>query len=393
MFAAGVIKILVCTATLAWGVNLPAHTVIIKGTQIYDAEAGGFNDLGMLDVMQIFGRAGRPQFDTSGEGIILTSHDKLQHYLQMLTQSLPIESSFIKALPDHLNAEIVSGTVTNVREAVSWLAYTYLFVRMLRNPLVYGFTWADLESDPMLRGKCVELVTSAAKRLDACHMVRFDPRSGNFAVTDLGRVASHYYIYHTSIETFNTVMDATPLLDDSKVLTLVCRADEFKNIRVREEEMVELEMMRARAHIKVDGDMTSTLTKVNVLLQAYISRVAPKGFTLVSDMAYITQSAGRISRALFEIFLRKGWCNMAERLLTVSKAIDKRLWWDACPLWQVAGTLLTPEIVSKLEASNVPFDEMARMEASELGSLARHPGMGGTIASAIGVLPYLDIDA
>ena len=49
---------LVCTATLAWGVNLPAHTVIIKGTQIYDAKRGGWVDVGMLDVMQIFGRAG-----------------------------------------------------------------------------------------------------------------------------------------------------------------------------------------------------------------------------------------------------------------------------------------------------------------------------------------------
>ena len=66
------LQVLVSTATLAWGVNLPAHTVIIKGTQVYNPEKGAWGELSPLDVMQMFGRAGRPQYDSQGEGIIIT---------------------------------------------------------------------------------------------------------------------------------------------------------------------------------------------------------------------------------------------------------------------------------------------------------------------------------
>lgn len=59
-----------------------------------------------MDVLQIFGRAGRPQFESSGEGIIITSYDKLHHYLSLLTNQFPIESNFIKYLADNLNAEV-----------------------------------------------------------------------------------------------------------------------------------------------------------------------------------------------------------------------------------------------------------------------------------------------
>ncbi|GLT27803.1 hypothetical protein SLA2020_027760 [Shorea laevis] len=83
------VQILVCTATLAWGVNLLAHAAVIKGTQLYDPKAGGWRDLGMLDVMQIFRRASRPRFDKSGEGIIITSHDQLAYLPEVVSKSTP----------------------------------------------------------------------------------------------------------------------------------------------------------------------------------------------------------------------------------------------------------------------------------------------------------------
>lgn len=35
-------------------------------------------------------------------------------------------------------SQVALGSVTNVEEAVKWLSYTYLYVRMRANPLAYG---------------------------------------------------------------------------------------------------------------------------------------------------------------------------------------------------------------------------------------------------------------
>ncbi len=126
LFTDGHVQVLVCTATLAWGVNLPAHTVIIKGTQIYNPEKGRWVELSLQDILQMLGRAGRPQYDTTGEGIIITNHNELQYYLSLMNQQLPIESQFVSRLTDNLNAEIVLGSIRNREEAIQWLGYTYL---------------------------------------------------------------------------------------------------------------------------------------------------------------------------------------------------------------------------------------------------------------------------
>ncbi|OWM65237.1 hypothetical protein CDL15_Pgr008827 [Punica granatum] len=266
LFSDGLLKVLVCTATLAWGVNLPAHTVVIKGTQLYDPKAGGWKDLGMLDVMQIFGRAGRPQFDKSGEGIIITSHDKLSYYLRLLTSQLPIESQFISSLKDNLNAEVVLGTVTNVKEACAWLRYTYLAVRMRLNPLAYGIGWDEVVADPSLTLKQRALVTEAARALDKAKMMRFDEKSGNFYCTELGRISSHFYIQYSSVETYNEMLRRH--MNEAEIINMVARSSEFENIVVREEEQNELEeLARTCCPLEVKGGPSNKHGKISILIQ------------------------------------------------------------------------------------------------------------------------------
>ena len=80
----------------------------------------------------MLGRAGRPQYDTKGEGILITNHSELQYYLSLMNQQLPVESQFISKLADQLNAEIVLGTVQNAREAVHWLGKKYRFPNIFK---------------------------------------------------------------------------------------------------------------------------------------------------------------------------------------------------------------------------------------------------------------------
>ena len=52
---------------------------------MYDSAKGKFVDLSVLDVLQIFGRAGRPGLESSGEGYICTTEEKLSHYVDAVT--------------------------------------------------------------------------------------------------------------------------------------------------------------------------------------------------------------------------------------------------------------------------------------------------------------------
>lgn len=390
LFAEGVLKVLCCTATLAWGVNLPAAAVIIKGTQVYSAQDGKFVDLGILDVLQIFGRAGRPQFEDTGIGIICTTQDRLHRYLTAVTEQLPIESRFSSKLVDNLNAEIALGTVTSIQEAVQWIGYSYLFVRMRRSPTAYGIEWAEMRDDPMLVQRRRQLAMQAARTLQQCQMIVFNERTEELRSKDIGRIASQYYIRHTSIQVFNAMM--RPRATEADILKMISMSGEFDNVQSRDSEAKELTHLRNDVvPCVVDGGIDTPQSKTNILLQSYISRQQPDDFSLSNDMNYVAQQSGRICRALFMLALNRRWGHQCLVLLTLSKSIEKRIWPFGHPLHQFD---LPKPVLNQLDASDkLTIEAMKDMEPAEIGGLVHNHGAGKTIAKLLSHFPTVHVEA
>ena len=390
LFADGHVQVLVSTATLAWGVNLPAHAVIIKGTQIYNPEAGCWLELSPQDVMQMLGRAGRPQYDTFGEGIIITQHAQLPYYLSLMTQQLPIESQMVSRLPDCLNAEIVAGNVGTLADAATWLTYSYLYWRMLQSPQLYGLPVDAVDADPTLHQRRLDLAHSACVLLDKHNLIRYDRRGGVIQPTPLGKVASHYYVVHPTIAAFNQYLK--PHMSEIELFRVFSLAHEFRNIVIRQAEREELRKVLERVPVPVKEGVEEPTAKVNALLQAYISRLPLDGYALNADMVYIRGSAGRLVRAMFEICLKRGWAALAKRTLDLSNMIQHRQWRASTPLRQFTPGL-PEELLRSIEKKDLDWERYWDLTSVELGELVRLPSVGKVMHRLVHSFPRLELAA
>lgn len=137
LYRANRIKVLCATSTLAIGVNLPAHLVIIKSTLQYTES--GYSEYSDLDIRQMIGRAGRAGYDTNGVAVILTASETEHLYKSISEGKLEIDSQLLDEFIEFLNIEIANGNIKSFSDAMEWLTYTFLQIRMKLDPTKYSF--------------------------------------------------------------------------------------------------------------------------------------------------------------------------------------------------------------------------------------------------------------
>jgi ATP-dependent DNA helicase HFM1/MER3 len=82
-FRQGLVQALFSTSTLAMGVNLPAYMVVLKGVHKVSGRAMN-EELSETELMQMTGRAGRPQFGDHGVAVIICPDRDTQKYQRLI---------------------------------------------------------------------------------------------------------------------------------------------------------------------------------------------------------------------------------------------------------------------------------------------------------------------
>ena len=225
--------------------------------------------------------------------------------------------------------------------------------------------------------------------LEKTGLIHYDRKTGVIRSTELGRIASHFYIAYTSMSTYNQHLKPNMnIIDMFRVFAL---SNEFKLIPVRQDEKLELMRLLERVPIPVKEGVDEPTAKVNVLLQAYISGLKLNGFAIVADMVFIQQSAGRILRAMFEICLKQGWAGPTRIALDLCKMVERRMWRSMTPLRQFKN--VPSNVVNKAERKEFPWYRYFDLQPAELGELLGLPNEGRRIHRLVHQFPKLELQA
>ncbi|KAI8922947.1 P-loop containing nucleoside triphosphate hydrolase protein [Entophlyctis helioformis] len=305
LFIGGAISVICTTSTLAVGVNLPARLVIVKGTMQY--VNGRFSEYTKMDIEQMIGRAGRPQFDDSGVAVIMTSIDCRQRLMDIVSGQETIESSLHENLIEHLNAEVVLGSIRNPQQALEWLKSTFLHVRIQKNPSHYRLKdcAADtgrLSAENRLEGLLHrEQMCSEPVMLMACRQR-----------TDFAKAMAKYYCKFETVLSFVHIERAASL---ERILEVLSQAKEFSTIRFHSD----------KAHLNV----LNKHPDIRFRIQGRIATPDQKQKSMHAmggETATILQNASRVARCMCDVLIARRDHTALKNAIVLSQSIQARTW-------------------------------------------------------------------
>lgn len=217
-FRNNVIKVICSTTTLGFGVNLPAHTVLVRDTSRY-SDGAGAEKLSVNEVTQLFGRAGRPKYDTEGRALLIARSraeimDLYERYINSDLEPIRSKLGVLPVLRMHVLGFVATQMLKTREGMLSFLDET-----------LYGFQFSNTR-------ELEELLADVLKQLESWGFIS---RQGSvYMPTRIGHRISELYIDPLSAR---WLLDALPKArDEVAYLFAVCNTLEMRPyVRTTEE--------------------------------------------------------------------------------------------------------------------------------------------------------------
>ncbi|KAH7419101.1 hypothetical protein BKA64DRAFT_729237 [Cadophora sp. MPI-SDFR-AT-0126] len=393
-FLNGDINVICCTSTLAVGVNLPCHTVVLKGTVCFqDSRLVEYSD---LEVMQMLGRAGRPQFDNSAVAVIMTRSDKVNRYKKMVSGQDILESTLHLNLIEHLNSEISLGTIKNVYDAKRWLCGTFLSVRMRQNPNYYKIEGSSpgADTDRRLEQVCERDILLLQQHKLASGEERISS-------TEYGAAMSRYMV---QFETMKLILSIPSRASTEQILHIICQAAEFRDLRMKSNERQYLRELNKSPFLKfpIRETVTTTPHKVSLLVQIQLGGIedpTEKDFIqvrrqLATDRSLVFDRTQRLIHCVIDCKAHECDSVSTRHALDLARSISVGFWeYSNLQLRQVPQ--FGPVATRKLVSNNVStIEELGKMDTASIERLvSKNPPFGKRTRDIVSSFPSLKLTA
>ncbi|AJR82818.1 CIC_collapsed_G0018230.mRNA.1.CDS.1 [Saccharomyces cerevisiae] len=400
-FLSGSINILCSTSTLAVGVNLPAYLVIIKGTKSWNSsEIQEYSD---LDVLQMIGRAGRPQFETHGCAVIMTDSKMKQTYENLIHGTDVLESSLHLNLIEHLAAETSLETVYSIETAVNWLRNTFFYVRFGKNPAAYQevnrYVSFHSVEDSQINQFCQYLLDTLVK------VKIIDISNGEYKSTAYGNAMTRHYI---SFESMKQFINAKKFLSLQGILNLLATSEEFSVMRVRHNEKKLFKEINLSPLLKYpfltekkqSQIIDKVSQKVSLLIQYELGGLEFPSYegasklhqTLVQDKFLVFRHCFRLLKCMVDTFIEKSDGTSLKNTLFLLRSLNGHCWENTPMVLRQLKTIGLVSVRRLIRHGITNLEEMGHLSDTQIEYyLNLKIGNGIKIKNDISLLPCLNI--
>ncbi|CAL1546925.1 unnamed protein product, partial [Lymnaea stagnalis] len=316
-------------------------------------------------------------FDISATAVIMTKSHLKTKYESLVNGTQLIESSLHKHLIEHLNAEIVLGTISEISHVIEWLRHTFLYVRALKNPRNY-----DL---------CLEKF----HLLTSLNLVSIDESTGTIQPTGTGKLMARYCIAYKTMNQFHKMGENHKNI--AEMLEEMAHCAEFEDIQLRTNEKKILNSLnkdknKETIRFPMQGKIKTGPMKVYCLIQAQLSCMSIQDFSLSQDMAKIFRVGQRVAKCLMELIFQGNCYSALLHAILIYKAFKCKLWFDSRYVARQLDGIGPTMSLSLANSGLSSFQKIEQANARDIELIVnRHPPFGNQIKEAVLALPRYEL--